>query len=125
MDRASRERPRAPSAQAEQEPRGPPGRSQEAGEPGAAPGRSRRESHPGGGLGLGSGGWGTEVRQGCGGEELPSRGSGLAGEGGWQDRTAQETRAWGVLSEGPVGGAGGVPTSLSSYTTTWSLSFLV
>lgn len=112
-------------------------------------GRSRRESHQGGvtqaghwgglglgsggglrlgtggGLGLGSGGWGTEVRQGCAGEELPSRGSGLEGEGSQQDHTAQETRAWGVLSEGPVGGAGSVPTSLSSYTTTWSLSFLV
>lgn len=97
------------------------------------PGKSRRESHQDGatqaghwgGLGLGSGGGGTEVRQRCAGEELPSRGSGLAGEGGQQDRTAQETRAWGVLSKGPVGGAGGVPTSLSSYTTTWSLSFLV
>ena len=38
VDRASRERPRALRAQAEGEPQGPPGRSQEAGKPGAAPG---------------------------------------------------------------------------------------
>ena len=133
--------------QAEGQPRGPPGRSQEAGEPGAAPGEKLKGIHLGGGTqarqkgasgraegGRGHSGWavgGSVQAVGGGGLRLgggvPVRNSlagvpqRVAGEGGWQDHTAQETRVWGVLSKGPVGGAGSVPTSLSSYMTTWEL----
>lgn len=92
--------------------RGDSGRAPGRGDSGWAVGGSVRAV---GGGGLRPGG-GVPVRSSLAG--VPQR---VAGEGGWQDHTAQETRAWGVLSEGPVGGAGGVPTSLSSYTTTWSL----